>query len=84
MSFLTTGLAFRKRHPVQPAARLHSDCMAVYRSDERFIAVDELQPLTRLQTVYSSRHTSYDTNYAANVSEVEIFYPQTMSYWDGI
>lgn len=61
-----------------------TDRMAVYRSDERFLAVDELQPLTRLQTVYSSRHTSYDTNYAANVSEVEIFYPQTMSYWDGI
>lgn len=61
-----------------------TDRMVVYRSDERFIAVDELQPLTRLQTVYSGRHNSYDTNYAANISEVELFYPQTMSYWDGI
>ncbi len=61
-----------------------TDRMVVYRSDERFVAVDELQPLTRMRTVYSSRTSSYDTNYAANVSQVEFFYPQTVSYWDGI
>jgi hypothetical protein len=27
---------------------------------------------------------SYDTVYAGNVSEAEIFYPQTMLYVDGI
>ncbi len=61
-----------------------TDRMAVYRSDERFIAVDELQPLTRMRTVYSARTQSYDTNYAANLSQVEFFYDQTISYWDGI
>ena len=61
-----------------------TDRMAVYRSDERFIAIDELQPLTRMRTVYSSKTSSYDTNYAANISEVELFYTQTISYWDGI
>jgi hypothetical protein len=61
-----------------------TDRMAVYRHDERFIAVDELQPLTRMRTVYSSRHTSYDTNYAANISEVEIFYTATIGYFDAI
>lgn len=61
-----------------------TDRMVVYRSDERFIAVDELQPLTRMRTVYSAQTQSYDTNYAANVSQVEFFYPQAVSYWDGI
>lgn len=62
-----------------------TDRMAVYRHDEKFIAVDELQPLTRMRTVYSSRNQSYDTNYAANISEVEFFYGgATISYWDGI
>lgn len=61
-----------------------ADRMAVYRHDERFIAVDELQPLTRMRTVYSSRHFSYDTNYAANISEVEVFYPSAIGYFDGI
>jgi len=61
-----------------------TDRMVVYRSDERFVAVDELQPLTRMRTVYSARNSSFDTNYAANISEVEFFYTQTVSYWDGI
>jgi hypothetical protein len=61
-----------------------TDRMVIYRHEERFIAVDELQPLTRMRTVYSARSLSYDTNYAANLSEVEFFYPQTVSYWDGI
>lgn len=61
-----------------------TDRMVVYRSDEKFIAVDELQPLTRMRTVYSAKTQSYDTNYAANLSQVELFYPQTVSYWDGI
>lgn len=63
----------------------NTDRMAVYRHDERFLAVDELQPLTRMRTVYSARNQSYDTNYAANISEVEMFYGgATISYWDGI
>ncbi len=26
----------------------------------------------------------YDTAYMANVSEVQVLYPQTVTYWDGI
>ena len=26
----------------------------------------------------------YDTAYMANLSEVEMYYPQTVTYWDGI
>ena len=58
--------------------------VAIYRHEDRFIALDELQPLTRMRTMYTPRTSSYDTNYAANISEVEFFYPQTVSYWDGI
>jgi len=61
-----------------------TDRMAVYRHDERFMAVEELQPLTRMRTMYTPRNQSYDTNYAANISEVELFYTQTIQYFDGI
>ena len=60
------------------------DRMAVYCSKEKYIAVDELVPLTRQRTVYSAMTSSYDTNYIANVSQVEFFQPLTVSYWDGI
>lgn len=66
------------------AGTSNTDRMVVYRSDERFVAVDELQPLTRMRTVYSAQTQSYDTNYAANLSQVEFFYPTTVTYWDGI
>ena len=32
----------------------------------------------------NAAHFCYDTAYAANLSEVELFYPQTMMYFDGI
>jgi hypothetical protein len=58
--------------------------MAVYCNKERYVAVDELVPLTRAMTTPNAERFSYDTAYAANVSEVELFYNQTMIYVDGI
>ena len=46
--------------------------------------MDELVPLTRVMTSANTAHLFYDTAYAANVSEVEVFYEQTMVYVDGI
>ena len=61
-----------------------SDRMLVYCNDRRFVKVDELVPLTRAMTQPSATNFCYDTAYAANISEVQIFYPQTMLYVDGI
>ena len=61
-----------------------ADRMAVYCNKERYIAVDELVPLTRAMTTANAERFSYDTAYAGNVSEVETFYPMTMIYVDGI
>jgi hypothetical protein len=61
-----------------------ADRMAVYCNKERYVAVDELVPLTRAMTTPNAERFSYDTAYAANVSETEIFYAQTMIYVDGI
>ena len=46
--------------------------------------MDELVPLTRAMTSPNTQDFCYDTAYAANVSEVEIFYSQTIAYVDGI
>lgn len=61
-----------------------SDRMVVYRNEERFIAMDELAPLTRAMTLANATDFCYDTAYAGNLSEVEIFYDQTITYMDGI
>jgi len=60
------------------------DRMAVYCNKERYLAMDELVPLTRAMTGPNTEHFCYDTAYAANLSEVEVFYDQTMIYVDGI
>lgn len=60
------------------------DRMAVYCNKERYIAMDELVPLTRAMTTPNAERFSYDTAYAGNVSEVEVFYNQTIVYVDGI
>lgn len=60
------------------------DRMVVYCNKERFIAMDELHPLTRAMTSPNTAYFCYDTTYAGNVSEVELFYSQTMVYVDGI
>lgn len=61
-----------------------TDRMAVYVHNPRFLAVDELQPLTRRRSVYNSDALAFDTLYAANVSEVEMFYTASIRYFDGI
>ena len=61
-----------------------SDRMVVYCNKERYVAMDELVPLTRAMTSPNTQDFCYDTAYAANVSEVEIFYSQTIAYVDGI
>ena len=61
-----------------------TDRMVVYRNDERFVAVDELSPLNRAMTSVNTEKFCYDTAYAANVSELELFYTQPIVYRDGI
>ena len=60
------------------------DRMVVYRNEERFLAMDELVPLTRAMTSSNTNDFCFDTAYAGNLSEVEMFYDQTMLYVDGI
>lgn len=60
------------------------DRMVVYCNKERYIAMDELVPLTRAMTSPNTQQFCYDTAYAGNVSEVEVFYDQTIVYVDGI
>lgn len=61
-----------------------SDRMVVYVNHERFLQVEELVPLARVMSQPNATEFCYDTAYAANLSEVELFYPQTMAYFDGI
>jgi len=62
----------------------NTDRMAVYCNKERYVAMDELVPLTRAMTSPNAERFSYDTAYAGNVSEVEVFYNQSIIYVDGI
>ena len=61
-----------------------TDRMVVYVNHERFLQVEELVPLARVMSQPNAAGFCYDTAYAANLSEVELFYPQTMMYFDGI
>ncbi len=61
-----------------------TDRMVVYCNREKYVALDELVPLTRAMTSPNTEHFCYDTAYAANVSELEFFYPETAIYSDGI
>ena len=60
------------------------DRMVVYCNKERYLAMDELVPLTRAMTGANTEHFCFDTAYAGNLSEVEVFYDQTIVYVDGI
>lgn len=66
------------------AANGTDDRMAVYCNKDRYLAMDELVPLTRAMTSPNTAYFCYDTAYAGNVSEVEVFYAETMIYVDGI
>ena len=66
------------------AGTANADRMVVYCNKERYVAMDELVPLTRAMTSPNTENFCYDTAYAGNVSEVEVFYSQTIIYVDGI
>lgn len=61
-----------------------ADRMVVYNNDRRFVKMDELVPLSRIMSQPNVANVCYDTAYMANVSEVQIFYPSSISYVDGI
>lgn len=60
------------------------DRMVVYNNDRRFVKMDELVPLSRIMSQPNVANVCYDTAYMANISEVQLFYPSTLTYWDGI
>ena len=61
-----------------------TDRMVVYCHDERFLAEEELVPLSRTMTSPNIDALAYDSVYMANVSQVEFFYTQTIRYYDGL
>ena len=61
-----------------------SDRMVVYNNDRRFVKMDELVPLARIMSQPNVANVCYDTAYMANISEVQIFYPTSIRYTDGI
>lgn len=66
------------------AGTTSSDRMVVYCNHDRFIKLDELVPLTRVMSAPNVANVCYDTAYMANISEVQILYPKTIGYFDGI
>lgn len=61
-----------------------ADRMVVYVNHEDYVKAEEFVPLSRIMTAPVVTSVCYDTAYMANVSELEVFYPQTMLYVDGI
>lgn len=61
-----------------------SDRMVVYVNHERFVKMDELVPLSRIMSAPNVANVCYDTAYMANISEVQLFYPTSILYVDGI
>lgn len=60
------------------------DRMVVYNNDRRFVKMDELVPLSRIMSQPNVANVCYDTAYMANLSEVQVFYPTSIRYYDGI
>ena len=61
-----------------------TDRMVVYVNHERYVKADELVPLSRIMSAPNVPNVCYDTAYMANLSEVQVMYPQTITYWDQI
>lgn len=61
-----------------------TDRMVVYVNHERFLKADELVPLSRIMSAPNVANVCYDTAYMANLSELQVMYPQTITYWDHI
>lgn len=66
------------------AGAASTDRMVVYCHNERFLAMEELVPLARTMTQPNVEALAYDSVYMANVSQLEMFYTQTVRYYDGI
>ena len=41
-------------------------------------------PLNSVMSTPNAANACYDTAYMSNLSEVEVLYPQTIAYYDGI
>jgi hypothetical protein len=61
-----------------------TDRMTAYVHHDRFMAMEELVPLSRTMTQPNIDALAYDSVYMANISEVELFYTQPIRYYDGI
>lgn len=61
-----------------------ADRMVVYVNHERFVKMDELVPMSRIMSAPNVANVCYDTAYMANISEVQLFYPTSALYVDGI
>ena len=61
-----------------------TDRMVVYVNDERYLKADELVPLSRIMSAPNVANVCYDTAFMANLSEPQVMYPQTITYWDQI
>lgn len=60
------------------------DRMVVYVNHERFVKMDELVPMSRIMSAPNVANVCYDTAYMANLSEVQLLYPTSILYVDGI
>lgn len=61
-----------------------TDRMVVYVNHERYLKADELVPLSRIMSAPNVANVCYDTAFMANLSEPQVMYPQTITYWDQI
>lgn len=61
-----------------------TDRMVVYVNNPRFVNLDELVPLSRVMSGPNVTNVCYDTAYMANISQIQVLYPQTIAYYDGI
>ena len=66
------------------AGSSNTDRMVVYAHNDRFIKMDELVPMSRIMSAPNVANVCYDTAYMTNLSEPQILYPQTITYWDNI
>ena len=46
--------------------------------------MDELVPLNRIMSSPNVTNVCYGTAYMANISQVQVLYPQCIAYYDGI
>ena len=61
-----------------------TDRMCAYRHDEKFMCMEEFVPMSRMMTTPNVDKFSYDSIYAANLSETQLYYLQPIGYFDGI